>query len=87
MVVNVMNTAFLLLNMELGYNKLYFEELETRAEVKYVYNIYGVYDVLVKVEGESIEDVKDFIAEKIRVNRELKSCLTMLVVETLTVER
>ena len=82
-----MNTAFLLLNMELGYNKLYFEELETRAEVKYVYNIYGVYDVLVKVEGESIEDVKDFIAEKIRVNRELKSCLTMLVVETLTVER
>ncbi len=82
-----MNTAFLLLNMELGYNKLYFEELENLPEVKYVHDIYGVYDVLVKVECESIEYIKDFIAEKIRVNRDLKSCLTILVVETLTVER
>ena len=87
MLVNVMKIAFILLNMVLGYNKLYFEELETRAEVKYVYNVYGVYDVLVKVEGESIEDIKDFIAEKIRSNPDVLSSLTMLVVETLTVER
>ncbi len=82
-----MATAFLILNMVLGYNKLYFEELETLPEVKYVYNIYGVYDVLVKVECESIEDIKDFIAEKIRVNRDLQSCLTMLKVEGFTVDR
>lgn len=82
-----MNTAFLLLNMVLGYNRLYVEELENLPEVKYVYNIYGVYDVLVKVEAESVEVIKDFIAEKIRSNTDLQSSLTMLVVNGFTVER
>ncbi len=82
-----MKIAFILLNMVLGYNKLYVEELENLPEVKYVYNIYGVYDVLVKVECDTIEDIKDFIAEKIRSNTDLLSSLTMLVVESFTVER
>lgn len=82
-----MATAFLILNMVLGYNKLYFEELENLPEVKYMYNIFGAYDILVKVECDTIEDIKDFIAKKIRGTPDLKSCLTMLVVESFTVER
>ncbi len=82
-----MNTAFLILNMVLGYNKLYFEELESLPEVKYVCNIYGIYDVLVKVECDTIEDIKTFIAEKIRGNPDLQSSLTMLVAESFTVAR
>ena len=85
MLVNVMKIAFILLNMVLGYNKLYFEELENLPEVKYVCNIYGVYDVLVKIEFESIEMIKDFIAEKLRSNTDVLSSLTMLVVEFFTV--
>ncbi len=85
MLVNVMKIAFILLNMVLGYNRLYFEELETLPEVKYVYNIFGVYDILVKVECESIDEIKDFIAEKIRSKPDVQSYLTMLVVERFTV--
>lgn len=82
-----MSTAFLILNMVLGYNKLFVEELENLPEVKYVHTIYGAYDVLVKVECDTIEEIKDFIAKKIRGTPDLKSCLTMIVVESFTVER
>ncbi len=82
-----MATAFLILNMVLGYNKLFVEELETLPEVKYVHTIFGVYDVLVKVECDTIDEMKGFIAEKIRGNPDLQSCLTMLVVESFKVER
>lgn len=82
-----MNTAFLLLNMVLGYNKLFFDELESLPEVKYVYYLLGVYEVLVKVECKSIEDIKGFIAEKIRSNTDVLSSLTMLKVESFKVKR
>ncbi|KKL65057.1 hypothetical protein LCGC14_2158810 [marine sediment metagenome] len=82
-----MRTAFLLLNMVLDYNKLYVEELWTRPEVKYAYNVHGAYDVVVKVECDSMEAVKDFIVKEIRTNPDLKSSLTMLVVTGFTVAR
>ena len=76
-----MKTAFILLNMELGYHQSLIEELKGLPEVQYVHNLYGVYDVLVKVECDSIDAMKDFIANKIRINPEIKSCLTNLVVD------
>ena len=79
-----MKTAFLFLNMSLDYNRLYVEELWTLPEVVYAYNIYGVYDVLVKVECDSIALIKDFIAKQVRTSIDLKSVLTMLVVNGFT---
>ena len=76
-----MKIAFILLNMDLGYNKSTIESLESLPEVQYVYQLYGVYDVIVKVECDSIEAIKDFIANKLRINPEIKSSLTNLVVD------
>ena len=76
-----MTTAFILMNMDLGYNKSMIETLESIPEVQYVYQIYGVYDVVVKIECDSIEATKDFIANKIRINPEIKALLTNLVVD------
>ena len=79
-----MTTAFVLLNMDLGYNKSMIETLKSLPEVHYVYPLYGVYDVIVKVECDSIEAMKDFIANKIRINPEIKTVLTNLVVDDFT---
>ncbi len=80
-----MKTAFLLLNMELGYCKTVLVKLESLKEVKYVHTIYGSYDVLLKVECDTIDAVKDFIADKIRSIPDLQSSLTMLVAESFSV--
>jgi len=76
-----MTTAFILMNMDLGYNKSMIETLESIPEVQYVYQIYGVYDVVVKIECDSIEATKDFIANKIRINPEIKALLTNLAID------
>jgi len=76
-----MTTAFVLLNMDLGYNKSMIETLKSLPEVQYVYSLYGVYDVVVKIECDSIEAMKDFIANKIRINPEIKTVLTNLVID------
>ena len=82
-----MKTAFLLLNMELGYCKDILVKLESLEEIKYVFSLYGAYDVLVKIECDTTEAIKDFIIEKIRNIPDVRSSLTMLIVEGFTVAR
>lgn len=49
--------------------------------VKYeIQGIYGVYDIIVKIESEIIDDVKN-ILEKIRRIGNITSTITMLVIE------
>ena len=76
-----------MLNMELGYCKDILVKLESLEEIKYVFSLYGAYDVLVKIECDTVEVIKDFIIEKIRTLPDVRSSLTMLVVEGFTVER
>lgn len=82
-----MKTAFLLLNMEIGYCKDILVKLKSHKEIKYVFSLYGAYDVLVKVECDTTEAIKDFIIEKIRTLPDIRSSLTMLAVEGFTVKR
>ena len=49
--------------------------------VKYeLQGVYGVYDIVVKIESESIDDVKNILAKIRRVNK-IISTITMLVIE------
>ncbi|GAH11565.1 unnamed protein product, partial [marine sediment metagenome] len=50
-------------------------------EVKYFHMVNGVYDIIVKIEAKSIEQLKDIIGKKIRPLDHIKSTLTMLVIE------
>jgi len=73
--------AFVFINVETG------SELEVRDAllnidgVKEVYVIYGVYDIVVKIEAEGIEELKNIISMKIRRTPNVKSTLTMIVLE------
>jgi len=72
--------AFVLLDMDLGRSAEGVEELQCIPEVEYVYTLSGVYDIVIKLEAESIQHLKDIIATKIRSLNYVKSCITMLVV-------
>ncbi|MFI5420687.1 MAG: Lrp/AsnC ligand binding domain-containing protein [Nitrososphaerales archaeon] len=43
--------------------------------------VYGTYDIIVKVEGESLDNVKDTITRKLRTLPSVRSTLSMVVVD------
>ena len=61
-----MPEAFVLMNAELGSEESIVNELKKIDLVKHVYQVYGVYDIVALVEGESMDKVKETITWKLR---------------------
>jgi DNA-binding Lrp family transcriptional regulator len=57
------------------------KELRKIEYVKEAYVIYRVYDVIAKVEAETMEKLREVISSKIRRVSNVKSTLTMIVIE------
>jgi DNA-binding Lrp family transcriptional regulator len=77
----VVTQAFVLLNAEIGSEDEVVKELRKIANVKESYAAYGAYDIVAKVEAESMEKLKEIINGKIRRLNKVRSTLTMVVVE------
>ncbi len=76
-----MPTAFVLINAELGKEEGLIKELRKIENVKEAHFVYGVYDIVAKVEAESMEKLKEIVTFKIRRMNDVRSTLTMTVVE------
>lgn len=76
-----MPMAFVLINADLGAEEQLVKELKGIENVKEVYVVYGVYDIVAKVEADAMEKVKETITWKIRRLDRVRSTLTMIVVE------
>lgn len=76
-----MPKALVLINAELGHETTLVNELKKTPNVTEVYAVYGVYDVIVKVEADSMEKLREAIATKLRRLGGVKSTLTMVIVE------
>jgi DNA-binding Lrp family transcriptional regulator len=72
--------AFILINAEVGAENDVLKDLKDIPEVKESHVVYGVYDVIARVESEKMEDLKDTISSKIRHLDKVRSTLTMIVV-------
>jgi len=76
-----MPKAFVLINAEIGSEDEVVGELRKLANVKESYVVYGVYDIVAKVEAESMDKLKEIVTWKIRRLDKVRSTLTMIVVE------
>jgi len=76
-----MPIAFVLINAELGAETELLKQLKGIAHVKYVYVLYGAYDLVVKVEAPDNEILKRTISNDIRQLKNVRSTLTMTVIE------
>ncbi len=76
-----MPLAFVLINADLGGEEELVKELKKIENVKEVFVVYGVYDLVAKIEADSMEKVKETITWKIRRLDKVRSTLTMIVVE------
>jgi len=72
--------AFVLINAEIGAENEVLKALREIPEVKEAYMVYGVYDIIARVETETMQELKDTISWKIRRLDKVRSTLTMIVV-------
>ena len=76
-----MATAYVLVNCDVGFDAEIINEIKQLEDVKEVHGVFGAYDILVKVESDSIEHLKDVITWKIRKLNRVRSTLTLIVPE------
>jgi len=70
-----------MMNAEVGSEAEVLKKLKKTAGVKEAYLVYGVYDIVAKVEAETMKKLREVIASKIRGIDGVGSTLTMIVIE------
>ena len=80
----MMPTAIILINTEVGADEEIFEKLKNIPEVKQVYMVYGLYDIVAIVESEDLNKLRDIVYNRVRSMPKVKSTLTMIVVKGLS---
>lgn len=76
-----MAKAFVFATVDAGSEDEVVKHLRTVPEVKEAYSVYGVYDVVAKVETDSMDRMKEVVTLKIRGLDKVKSTLTTMCVE------
>jgi DNA-binding Lrp family transcriptional regulator len=70
--------AFVLLNTELGQESGIVEALDGVEEIIAIHSLYGIYDLIIEMEAESMEKVKEIVFNKVRRLENVKSTITLL---------
>jgi DNA-binding Lrp family transcriptional regulator len=77
-----MPSAFVMINTEVGAEKEVLERLRRLADIKESYAVFGIYDIVAKIEADSMEKLKEIIDWRIRRLDKVRSTLTMIVTES-----
>lgn len=72
--------AYVLINTEIGAEEEVAKELKKIEEVREAQVVYGVYDIIAKVEAVTMDKLKETVSWRIRRLDKVRSTLTMLVV-------
>ena len=75
-----MATAYILISVEIGAEGEVLKSLKPVSEIKEAHLVYGVYDIIARVETETMQELKDAVSWKIRRSDKVRSTLTMIVV-------
>jgi len=74
--------AIVLINTDIGAEEEVLNQLMNVEGVREAHIVYGVYDIIAKVEAPTTEKLKEIITSNIRKIPKVRSTLTMIVVET-----
>ena len=76
-----MTTAYVLINCDLGFDTEIIDEIKQLDEVKEAHGIFGAYDIIVKLESDNVDNLRDVITWKIRKLNRVRSTLTLMATE------
>jgi len=72
--------AIVMINVDVGKENEIFEKLLEIPNVKEVYMVYGIHDIIAVIEADTMDELRSLITEKIRKMDGVKSTLTNIVV-------
>jgi len=76
-----MAIAYVLIKCDLGCDEQIIKELKPLSEVKEVNGTFGAYDMIVKVESDLFETLKETITWKIRHLDHVRSTMTLMGID------
>jgi DNA-binding Lrp family transcriptional regulator len=76
-----MPIAYVMINTEIGTMEDVLKILKKIPNVKEAHMVYGVYDIIAKVEADTMEMLKEILSMKIRSIDKIMSTLTMIAME------
>ncbi len=76
-----MPKAYVLINVESGSEDKVLNQLKSLQGITETYFSYGVYDIITKVEADSMGTLKDMVTRKIRSLNSVRSTLTLILTE------
>jgi len=75
------SSAIILIQTEIGAETKVLDELFKIPEVKEAYVVYGTYDVVLKLESDALEKIREIVTNKIRKLPDIRTTVTMIIVE------
>lgn len=73
--------AYVLINVEIGTENDVLNKLKEITGVVESWIVFGVYDIITKVEAENSEKLKEFISRSIRKIEGVRNTLTLMPIE------
>lgn len=77
----VMTMAYVLINTEPKHMEEIAATLEKLDSVVEIFPVYGVYDLVAKIQAETMEKLKDIVTWNIRSLSDVRSTITMLILD------
>jgi DNA-binding Lrp family transcriptional regulator len=76
-----MPLGYVLINVELGTEEEVLKEVRKIPNVKECHRMYGIYDMIAKIEAESLDTLKQVVTWKIRRLPGVRSTVTTIAIE------
>jgi DNA-binding Lrp family transcriptional regulator len=76
-----MPRAYVLFNVGSGSEDQVLKDAQSIGSVQEAYVSYGVYDLVVKVKTDSMEQLKELISHRLRMINNVRSTLTLILAE------
>lgn len=73
-----LETAYVMINCEMGSETSIIEKIKSLEGVKEVVGVFGNYDVLVKIQSQSIDAIRQTIIENIRRLDSIRCTTTLM---------
>jgi DNA-binding Lrp family transcriptional regulator len=75
-----MPTAYVLVNYEIGTEQNILNKLKNVPGVVEVSEVNGVYDIVVKIASNNLDNLKEIITQHIRTIDTIRSTMTLIVI-------
>ena len=79
-----MAIAYILINCELGSEESIIRQLKSINGIIEVHGTFGAYDILAKIESDTVDVLREIITWKIRKVERIRSTLTLMGIEDQT---